>query len=135
MPKFTLAQGSLIFAGTTYRCLTTYTMSQSVEEAMAACSGETEAVVHRSAGAKSATLSITVLLENGVAGVNTINELMPKMKDTMVFRPESDTPGAIEVVAGSALITQADLGASTGALTTLAVTLGIDGPYIVQVVP
>lgn len=133
--KFTAALASLVYGGITYRCLTTYSLSQSVEEAMAACSGETEAVIHRSAGSKSATLNLTVLLEKGTAGSDTINQLMPGMKDTLVFRPESDAPGSIEVAAGSALITQADMGASTGALTTLAVTIGIDGPYIVQTIP
>ena len=132
MAKFSGDKASFSFGGTTYQCLTNYSWSGSVQEAVATCSGSSGAVTHRAAGATDDTFTFDVILDAGATGITTLNALKRGTSGAFGFHPEGDTATYIEFDASNAIVTSSNLGGGTGALGILSITIGIDGDLTIQ---
>ena len=130
MTKFLGDKASFSLGGTTYECLTDYSWSSSVQEAVARCSSSSGAVTHRNVGAADDTFTFNVILDAG--DVDTINELKAGISGAFEFHPEGDSAGNIEFVATSAYSTTSGLAGGVDSHGILNVTIGIDGTLTVQ---
>ena len=130
MTKFSGDKASFSLASTVYECLTNYSWSGSVQEAVATCSDSGGAVTHRVAGATDDTFTFDVVVDAG--DITTLNALKRGSSGAFEFHPEGDTATNIEFTATNAVITQSNLGGGTGALGILSITIGIDGALTIQ---
>lgn len=130
MTKFTGGLASFSLAGTVYQCISNYTWSGSVSEAVGRCSASGGAVTHRSAGATDDTFTFDVLSE--AEDVTTINALKRGSSGAFEFHPEGDSVDAIEFIATNAIVTASNLGGDPDTLNVLSITVGIDGDLTIQ---
>lgn len=130
MAKFLGDKASFSFGGTVYECLTNYSWSGSVQEAVSRCSGSTGAVTHRNVGAAEDTFTFDVILEAG--DVDTINELKRGETGAFEFHPEGDAAANIEFIATTANINSSNLAGGVDSHGVLSITVGIDGTLTVQ---
>ena len=132
MAKFAGDKASFKFGSTVYYCLSSYSWSGSVQEAVARCSSSAGAVTHRASGATDDTFTFDVILEGEAAGVTAINALKRGTSDAFEFHPQGDAAANIEFTAASAVVTSSNLGGGTEALGILSLTIGISGTLVVQ---
>lgn len=130
MTKFTGEKASFSFASTVYECLSNYTWSGSINEAVAQCSSSGGAVTHRASGATDDTFTFDVLLEGG--SITVIDALKRGSTGAFEFHPEGDTAGNIEFIATNSVLTSSNLGGDPGSLNVLSITIGIDGTLTIQ---
>lgn len=130
MAKFLGDKASFSFGGTVYECLTNYSWSGSVQEAVSRCSSSSGAVTHRNVGAAEDTFTFDVILDAG--DVDTINELKRGTTGAFEFHPEGDTADNIEFIATTGNINSSNLAGGVDAHGILSITIGIDGTLTVQ---
>lgn len=130
MAKFLGDKASFSLGGTVYLCLTDFSWSSSVQEAVSRCSSASGAVTHRNVGATDDTFTFNVLLDAG--DVDTINELKAGVSGAFEFHPEGDTAANIEFVATSAYSTASGLAGGSESHGVMNITVGIDGTLTVQ---
>ena len=130
MTKFLGDKASFKFGSTVYQCLTNYSWSGSVQEAVSRCSSSAGAVTHRNAGAPDDTFTFDVILDAG--DFDTINELKRGVTGAFEFHPEGDTANNIEFSAAASVVTASSLGGGVDAHGILSITIGIDGTLTVQ---
>jgi hypothetical protein len=130
MTKFLGDKASFKFGSTVYQCLTNYSWSGSVQEAVSRCSSSTGAVTHRNAGAPDDTFTFDVILDAG--DTDTINELKRGEEGAFEFHPEGDAATNIEFIATNAIVTSSNLGGGVDSHGILSITVGIDGTLTVQ---
>lgn len=137
MAKFTGDRANLTFNGVDYYCLQDFNLPRSVQEATGQCSGATGAETFRAPGAKDATLTVNILLEQGTTGgVTHLNNLEPGTTGPLEFHPEGPaSTGDIEYLFTDVLITQSTEAGATGSLTVQTVVFGLNGSYTIQAVP
>lgn len=130
MVKFLGDKASFTLGSTTFLCLTDYSWSSTVDEAVSKCSSASGAVTHRNVGAPDDTFTFNVLVEAG--DVTTINALKAGSSGAFEFHPEGDAASNIEFIATSAYATSSGLSGSTSSHAVMPVTIGIDGDLTVQ---
>ena len=130
MTKFLGDKASFVFGSTTYLCLTNYSWTNSVQEAVSRCSSSGGAVTHRNVGAPDDVFTFDVILEAG--DVTTINAFKDGASGAFEFHPQGDTAATIEFVATTAVATSLGLSGGVDSHGILSITLGIDGTLTVQ---
>lgn len=132
MAKFTGDSAEFTLDSNQYLCLTDYSWSETVEEAVARCSGASGAVTHRNVGAADATFTFNILTEAGATGITNLGNLRAGSSGAFEFHPEGDTAGNIEFDATTAYVTSVGQSASTGNFDVTAVTIAIDGTLTIR---
>ena len=130
MTKFLGDKASFVFGATTYLCLTNYSWTNSVQEAVSRCSSAAGAVTHRNVGAPDDVFTFDVLLEAG--DIATINAFKDGQTAAFEFHPQGDTASNIEFDAASAVSTTVGLSGGVDSHGVLSVTIGIDGTLTVR---
>lgn len=130
MAKFTGGLASFSFASTVYECISNYSWSGSVSEAVGRCSASGGAVTHRATGATDDTFNFDVLLEGG--SITVTNALKRGESGAFEFHPEGDTAANMEFIATNAIINSSNLGGDPDSLNVLSITIGIDGDLTIQ---
>ena len=132
MGKFTGELSSFSFGGTEYECLSNYSWSGSIQEAVSRCSSASGAVTYRDAGAEEDTFTFDIILEEGASGVAIVSALKRGTEGAFEFHPEDDSTGFLEFVATNAIITQSNLSGGVDKHAVLSITIGIDGALTIQ---
>ena len=130
MAKFLGDKASFSFASTVYQCLTNYSWSGSVQEAVSRCSSSAGAVTHRNVGAPDDSFTFDVIVDAG--DFDTIDELKRGSSGAFEFHPEGDTANNIEFDATSSYVTASSLAGGVDAHGILSITIGIDGTLTVR---
>lgn len=120
----------LTFGGTEYHCVTRFSWSGSVQEAVVQCSSSTGGQTRRAAGPANDQFSFDLALDAG----NTAVAIALKRGETgaFEFHPEGDTATYLEFTATNAVILQSSLAGGPGQPNMLSLTIGIDGDLTVQ---
>lgn len=131
--KFSASKAEFTFAGTQYLCLKDYSWSETVQEIVDRCSGESGVSVHRTSDeGPDMVFNFNVLTPGGAAGITLLNALRAGTEGAFGFHPEGDTAALIEFDAANAVINSLSGAGSTGAFTTHAVTIAIDGDLTIR---
>lgn len=130
--KFVGDMSQFTVGTTDYLCLTDFTFSETVEVAMARCSGASGATVVRiPATGKDATFTFNVLAEDD--WVTEMNALAPGTTGAFEFHPAGDSAGRIEMIATECIVRSRGLTGSVADLTVMPVTIEINGTLTIQV--
>ena len=130
MVKFLGDKASFSFASTVYQCLTNYSWSGSVQEAVSRCSSSAGAVTHRNVGAPDDSFTFDVIVDAG--DFDTIDDLKRGSSGAFEFHREGDTANTIEFDATSSYVTASSLAGGADAHGILSITIGIDGTLTVR---
>jgi hypothetical protein len=130
MAKFSGEKASFLFGAVVYYCVSNYSWSGSVQEAVGRCSSTAGAVTHRAAGATDDTFTFDVLVE--ADDTTTLNALKRGTTGAFEFHPQGDTATNIEFSAAAAIVTSSNMAGGVDALGVLSITIGIDGALVIR---
>ena len=130
MAKFSGEKASFLFGSTVYYCVSNFTWSGTIQEAVGRCSSTAGAVTHRASGATDDSFTFDVLLEEDA--VTALNALKRGTTGAFEFHPQGDTATNIEFSATNAVINSSNLGGGVDALGVLSITIGIDGTLVIR---